>query len=150
MDEETHRDTENSNNNDTTVASLCRSLERNKIKAHNYWLHVVNIAIFYGIPVVQLAAIYQGIVNKTGDEDSCYYNFGCANPGWFLSDFNHVQSNIGYITMGILFLVIVLYRRRVLPEREVIYFYSQNLIFTSNFRQGFQFTMELIMQWLQL
>ncbi|KAJ3643386.1 hypothetical protein Zmor_026100 [Zophobas morio] len=118
MNEETSRDNENSTNHDTTVASLCRSIERNKIKAHNYWLHVANIAIFYGIPVVQLAVTYQEIVNKTGDEDNCYYNFGCANPGWLLSDFNHVQSNIGYIAMGFLFLGMVLHRRRVVPERK--------------------------------
>ena len=53
------------------------------------------------------------MVYKTGDEDICYYNFYCAHQVGFLSAFNNVYSNIGYILLGILFILLV-YRRQVL------------------------------------
>jgi dsRNA-gated channel SID-1 len=47
-----------------------------------------------------------------GNEDLCYYNFECANPLGLVSDFNHVISNIGYVMLGLLFMLLV--RRRQL------------------------------------
>jgi hypothetical protein len=44
------------------------------------------------------------VLNQTGNQDLCYYNFLCAHPLGFLSDFNHVFSNIGYILLGLLFI----------------------------------------------
>ena len=46
---------------------------------------------------------------KTGDQDLCYYNFACAHPYRLVmdfSDFNHFFSNIGYIILGAIFLII--------------------------------------------
>ncbi len=45
----------------------------------------------------------------TGDQDMCYYNFACAYPYHLLidfSDFNHFFSNIGYVVLGTVFLLI--------------------------------------------
>jgi hypothetical protein len=46
----------------------------------------------------------------TGDQDICYYNFACAYPYQLgsidFSDFNHFFSNIGYIVLGVVFLLI--------------------------------------------
>ena len=45
----------------------------------------------------------------TGDQDICYYNFACAYPYQLVmdfSDFNHFFSNIGYIVLGTIFLLI--------------------------------------------
>ncbi len=45
----------------------------------------------------------------TGDQDMCYYNFACAYPYHLLidfSDFNHFFSNIGYVVLGTIFLLI--------------------------------------------
>lgn len=39
----------------------------------------------------------------------CYYNFACAYPYHLLidfSDFNHFFSNIGYVVLGTIFLLI--------------------------------------------
>jgi hypothetical protein len=37
----------------------------------------------------------------------CFYNFLCSHPVFGLSDFNHVFSNIGYVLLGLLFVMVV-------------------------------------------
>ncbi|GLH03025.1 Sid-1-related C [Gryllus bimaculatus] len=56
------------------------------------------------------------VLNQTGDQDLCYYNFLCAHPFGLLSDFNHVFSNIGYVLLGLLF--ILLTWRRDMMHRQ--------------------------------
>lgn len=46
------------------------------------------------------------MLDETGNEDLCFYNFWCAHPLGPLSDFNHVFSNIGYILFGVLFIAV--------------------------------------------
>lgn len=62
---------------------------------------------------------YQKVLHTTGNQDLCYYNYLCSHPLWLLSDFNHVYSNIGYIMLGLLFLVLVLRKERI-HERLVL------------------------------
>jgi len=76
-------------------------------KASLYHWNLITIAIFYGLPVIQLVVTYQQVLNKTGNEDLCYYNFLCAHPLGQLSDFNHVYSNLGYVMLGGLFMIFV-------------------------------------------
>lgn len=102
-----------------TVDLLARAPKKDRRRAYNYLWHILSIAIFYSIPVVQLVSTYQRVVNRTGDQDMCYYNFLCAHPAWGLSDFNHIFSNVGYVFMGILFLGAVLYRHSCIPSSEV-------------------------------
>lgn len=83
----------------------------------NYVWHVGIVALFYTLPVLQLVFTYQGILHVTGNEDICYYNFLCAHPLGFITDFNHVFSNIGYVFLGILFIIIT-YTKELL-ERSV-------------------------------
>ncbi|KAF5287334.1 hypothetical protein FQA39_LY15937 [Lamprigera yunnana] len=84
-----------------------------KKKSYFYLWHVLTVAVFYGLPVAQLVITYQNVLNDTGDQDLCYYNFLCAHPLGFLSDFNHLFSNIGYITFGLLFILLVYKRERL-------------------------------------
>lgn len=46
------------------------------------------------------------VLDETGNQDLCFYNFWCAHPLGPLTDFNHVFSNISYILFGILFIAI--------------------------------------------
>ncbi|CAE1302615.1 SID1 transmembrane family member 2,SID1 transmembrane family member 1 [Acanthosepion pharaonis] len=85
-----------------------------KVYNWNLW----TIVIFYGLPVVQLMITYQKVLHLTGNEDTCYYNFKCAMPFGVLSAFNNVFSNIGYVMLGILFLLLVW--RRDLLHRETV------------------------------
>ncbi|KAK5638986.1 hypothetical protein RI129_013281 [Pyrocoelia pectoralis] len=84
-----------------------------KKKSYFYLWHVLTVAVFYGLPVVQLVITYQNVLNDTGNQDLCYYNFLCAHPLGFISDFNHLFSNIGYIVFGILFILLVCKRERL-------------------------------------
>uniref|UniRef100_A0A6P7GCW8 SID1 transmembrane family member 2-like n=1 Tax=Diabrotica virgifera virgifera TaxID=50390 RepID=A0A6P7GCW8_DIAVI len=79
-------------------------------KSYLYLYNVVTVAIFYALPVIQLVITYQRVLNETGQQDLCYYNFLCAHPLGVLGDFNHVFSNIGYVLLGVLFLIITYLR----------------------------------------
>ncbi|XP_070548974.1 uncharacterized protein [Ptychodera flava] len=90
-----------------SVADLCKkSSETHNEKYKLYCSNLIPIAIFYALPVIQLVFAYQNIFHDNGDEDICYYNFLCSNPLGVLSSFNNVFSNIGYVLLGILFLII--------------------------------------------
>ena len=49
-------------------------------KSALYNWNLITIAIFYGLPVVQLVLTYQNVTNATGNQDMCYFNFMCAQP----------------------------------------------------------------------
>ncbi|KAL8202626.1 UNVERIFIED_CONTAM: SID1 transmembrane member 1 [Gekko kuhli] len=88
-----------------------------------YFWNIITIAVFYALPVVQLVITYQTVVNVTGNQDICYYNFLCAHPLGVLSAFNNVLSNVGHVLLGFLFLLIVLRRdilhRRCLENKDI-------------------------------
>ncbi|XP_066469843.1 SID1 transmembrane family member 1 isoform X4 [Tiliqua scincoides] len=75
-----------------------------------YFWNIITIAVFYALPVIQLVITYQTVVNVTGNQDICYYNFLCAHPLGVLSAFNNILSNVGHVLLGFLFLLIVLHR----------------------------------------
>ncbi|KAI0235525.1 SID1 transmembrane family member 2 [Lamellibrachia satsuma] len=69
--------------------------------------NLIPISIFYILPVVQLMFNYTELLKLTGNQDLCYFNFQCVNPVGVLYSFNNVFSNIGYVMLGLLFLIIV-------------------------------------------
>ncbi|XP_014230770.1 SID1 transmembrane family member 1-like [Trichogramma pretiosum] len=96
-----------------SVCDLARKEPRILRKKSRLYIHyLITIAIFYTAPVLQLVVTYQNVLHVTGNQDLCYYNFLCAHPLYFLSDFNHVFSNLGYILLGLLFIFIVSMRER--------------------------------------
>ncbi|XP_063167119.1 SID1 transmembrane family member 2 isoform X4 [Candoia aspera] len=93
------------------VADLSRKDKRVLRKKYQiYFWNIATIAVFYALPVVQLVITYQTVVNVTGNQDICYYNFLCAHPLSNLSAFNNILSNLGYVLLGLLFLLIILQR----------------------------------------
>ncbi|XP_077397689.1 SID1 transmembrane family member 2 isoform X2 [Festucalex cinctus] len=93
------------------VSDLSRKDKRVLSKKYQiYFWNIATIAVFYALPVVQLVITYQTVVNVTGNQDICYYNFMCAHPLGALSAFNNILSNLGYVMLGLLFLLIVLKR----------------------------------------
>uniref|UniRef100_A0A8C5AIM0 SID1 transmembrane family member 2 n=1 Tax=Gadus morhua TaxID=8049 RepID=A0A8C5AIM0_GADMO len=93
------------------VSDLSRKDKRVLSKKYQiYFWNIATIAVFYALPVVQLVITYQTVVNVTGNQDICYYNFLCAHPLGALSAFNNILSNVGYVLLGLLFLLIVLKR----------------------------------------
>uniref|UniRef100_A0A8C9N7Z9 SID1 transmembrane family member 1 n=1 Tax=Serinus canaria TaxID=9135 RepID=A0A8C9N7Z9_SERCA len=85
---------------------------------HDQNWNIITIAVFYALPVIQLVITYQTVVNVTGNQDICYYNFLCAHPLGVLSAFNNILSNVGHMMLGFLFLLIVL-RRDILHRRAM-------------------------------
>lgn len=114
---------------DLTVNTLAKYPKRIKQRAFNYLSHTASIALFYSIPVIQLVVTYQRVrqvltplappitMNKlqvetlTGNQDVCYYNFLCAHPGLSFSDINHIFSNVGYVFLGLFFILAVMDRQ---------------------------------------
>lgn len=93
------------------VADLARKDKRILSKKYQiYFWNIATIAVFYALPVIQLVITYQTVVNVTGNQDICFYNFLCAHPLGALSAFNNILSNLGYVMLGLLFLLIVLKR----------------------------------------
>ncbi|TRY77952.1 hypothetical protein TCAL_06467 [Tigriopus californicus] len=94
------------------LSDLARKSPRVLAKKSNlYHWNLWTIAIFYGLPVIQLVLTFQDVSNRTGNQDLCYYNFLCAHPLGFLADFNHIYSNIGYALFGMLFMAITYVRQ---------------------------------------
>ncbi|XP_023134934.2 SID1 transmembrane family member 2 isoform X2 [Amphiprion ocellaris] len=102
------------------VSDLARKDKRVLSKKYQiYFWNIATIAVFYALPVIQLVITYQTVVNVTGNQDICYYNFLCAHPLGALSAFNNILSNLGYVMLGLLFLLIVL-KRDIVHNRALV------------------------------
>uniref|UniRef100_A0A670JQF2 SID1 transmembrane family member 1 n=1 Tax=Podarcis muralis TaxID=64176 RepID=A0A670JQF2_PODMU len=95
-----------------------KNVIRTKVFRAGSFMNIITIAVFYALPVIQLVITYQTVVNVTGNQDICYYNFLCAHPLGVLSAFNNILSNVGHLLLGFLFLLIVL-RRDILHRRSL-------------------------------
>ena len=72
------------------------------------FLYLILLAgIYYTLPVFQLVYYYQETAESSGNLDTCYYNYLCQYPFGVFNDFGHVFSNIGYVALGLLFIVVV-------------------------------------------
>ncbi|XP_039987705.1 SID1 transmembrane family member 2 isoform X1 [Xiphias gladius] len=102
------------------VSDLARKDKRVLSKKYQiYFWNIATIAVFYALPVIQLVITYQTVVNVTGNQDICYYNFLCAHPLGALSAFNNILSNLGYVMLGLLFLLFVL-KRDIVHNRALV------------------------------
>eukprot|EP00117_Sycon_ciliatum_P031838 scpid38814/ scgid24829/ SID1 transmembrane family member 1 len=104
-----------------SVAEVCQSSPAvlDKQLSSYPWL-IGLVGIFYGLPVMQLVYNYQTILNLTGNQDLCFYNFRCIRRLGGLSAFNNVFSNIGYILLGILFFLLTLRRQRLYLHKAAL------------------------------
>ena len=76
----------------------------------SYIHQVFLVSLFYLVPAGQL------VFNKSQDNEQCFFNYGCAKPWGIFVAFNHVFSNIGYIWLGLCFILIVFLKSRYFPE----------------------------------
>ncbi len=44
---------------------------------------------------------------ESGNEDSCYFNFLCLIKFGPIAAFNNVFSNVGYVLLGVMFIIVV-------------------------------------------
>lgn len=82
-------------------------IETNLDRNHkfNYFYKILGIVgIFYTIPSIQF--VFLQIYNKI-DLEQCYFNHKCHQPFYTIYSFNNVISNLVYIILGTIFLIIV-------------------------------------------
>uniref|UniRef100_A0A1I7Y4N4 SID1 transmembrane family member 1 n=2 Tax=Steinernema glaseri TaxID=37863 RepID=A0A1I7Y4N4_9BILA len=89
------------------VALLSQNDYRKTDIKYRRYMCLLTIAMFYGLPVVQLVLTWQNTVRLSGDLDLCYYNYKCARPLFGLFSFNSIFSNIGYVLLGALLIILV-------------------------------------------
>lgn len=70
------------------------------------WVYILTAGVFYIVPVVQLVQSKIKLSDVTGDQDVCFYNSLCTHSLLGIKDFNHVFSNIGYLSFGLMFMAI--------------------------------------------
>ena len=73
------------------------------------WL-IMLAGIYYTLPVFQLVYYYQETAIRSGNLDTCYYNYLCLYPWGPFADYGHVFSNVGYVISGLFFMAIVKHR----------------------------------------
>eukprot|EP00731_Ephydatia_muelleri_P025874 Em0017g957a len=86
------------------------------LQPHNHYVwFLLSMVILYGIPAYQLALAYQMQFDLSGNQEICYYNFLCSQQlqisSFTFAAFNNVFSNVGYVILGLLILLLN-YRRR--------------------------------------
>lgn len=86
-------------------------------KYKQYFLYLLPLLIFYALPVIQLVRVYL-LIFDDGNQDICYYNFECARPLRGMFVFNNIYSNMGYVLLGLLFMLIVRRRSRLYNEKQ--------------------------------
>jgi len=87
---------------------------RQRSKAYIYLIPLVSM--FYLIPSAQMVYTEYIRSKESGNMEKCYLNYGCSRPYGIFTDFNHIVSNIGYIIYGIMFILIVYIKSKMLPE----------------------------------
>jgi len=53
--------------------------EEEQIRYRRYCWHLFTISVFYALPAFQLILTYQQLLNVTGNQDICYYNYLCSH-----------------------------------------------------------------------
>lgn len=53
--------------------------EDEQIRYRRYCWHLFTISVFYALPAFQLILTYQELLNITGNQDICYYNYLCSH-----------------------------------------------------------------------
>ena len=53
--------------------------EEEQIRYRRYCWYLFTISIFYALPAFQLILTYQQLLNTTGNQDICYYNYLCSH-----------------------------------------------------------------------
>ncbi|KAI6651764.1 SID1 transmembrane family member 1-like [Oopsacas minuta] len=89
-----------------TLHDLTRKEDKYLLKKYCLYLSsVLIVTMFYSLPALQVA-IFRAILYNAGDNDLCYFNFKCAHPLDGAVSFNNIWSNIAYLVLGLIFVVL--------------------------------------------
>ena len=90
--------------------------DRRRMKSKLYNFILILIGVFYAVPTIQLMFMAQHVLDETGSDDVCYYNYLCRYQIGIFQDYGHFFTNLPYIFCGILFYIIVRIRQQARYE----------------------------------
>jgi len=93
-----------------TIADLCDDVDEEENQ--DYMYIIIILSVFYAVPTFQVVIWDSMWYSKSGDQDSCYYNFLCLKPLHSITAFNHLFSNISYVLYSFLFMYLVRLKKR--------------------------------------
>ncbi|OAF64223.1 SID1 transmembrane family member 1, partial [Intoshia linei] len=97
---------------DVSVLDMtCKEKKKLVAKYRLYVWNLVIISIFYSLPVMQNVLTNLRIIKQTGSMDMCYYNYLCLHGLGSVISFNAIYSNLGYILLGLLYLMLTKLRQ---------------------------------------
>ncbi|RDD43304.1 SID1 transmembrane family member 1 [Trichoplax sp. H2] len=94
------------------VSDLSKKVDEKNVARRYFW-YLIIIGIFYAVPVFQLVMTYQRFVAQPGNDGLCYYNFLCSYRLGIFMAFNNFISNIGYVLLGILLIIVTLAKKAI-------------------------------------
>lgn len=74
------------------------------------------VATFYAVPSIQFVLVIYSEREQNVPGVYCYYNYKCNHELIGIHAFNNVLSNIGYLFVGIFFLIFVRARDKVIQR----------------------------------
>jgi len=85
------------------------------------WKMMITTSVLYFLPSLQFTLRQSRLYLIDGNQDHCFFNFACLKPGlatglWM---WNHILSNVGYMFLGLLFLVITFVKENVVLRRKL-------------------------------
>ena len=104
-----------------TVASTSELIKNDNFfrrqRSKTFLLLLPMTSVYYLLPSIQMVYATLRRFKDTGSLELCNLNFGCSRPYGTFDDINHIISNCGYISYGVIFIVIVHLKRRFLLNK---------------------------------
>jgi len=92
--------------------------------SYRYFAMALTIATFYGVLAVQISVQAQVQFNRDGNSDICAYNFFCSGRYLAIRSFNNVMSNLSFLILGFLLLLITSFLSRLYWNQRCYAFYT--------------------------
>ena len=104
-----------------TVASTSELIKNDNFfrrqRSKTFLLLLPLCSVYYLLPSIQMVYATLRRYKETGSLELCSLNFGCSRPFGTFDDFNHIISNCGYISYGVIFIFIVHLKRKCLLNK---------------------------------
>jgi len=85
------------------------------------WKMMFTTSILYFLPSLQFTVNQSTLYKIDGNQDHCFFNFACLKPDPLSGAmmWNHILSNVGYMFLGLLFLLVTFVKENVTLRRKL-------------------------------
>jgi len=85
------------------------------------WKMMITTSILYFLPSLQFTVKQSTLYRIDGNQDHCFFNFACLKPDPLTGAkmWNHILSNVGYMFLGLLFLLVTFVKENVILRRKL-------------------------------